>query len=293
MSNRVYPVFRGLAFSVTKTPNWASRMQRAVSGRMLRTSDYVNPIWTFKLIYAILHDYPWCSYTSPTELRAMMDFFNSSGGAFDTFLLTDPSDNTVTGQVLPGAISSVSSFALADGGSGYQVGDGVGTYFQGVLSPGGPDAQWQVTSISGGGSTGPITGLTLINPGSYAVAPSSPANLVDGSGSGATINVVWTTTVQLIRQLVPGGFAEAIIAPNNVSAIYFDTGSGPVPQLGWSVDPTTGLVTLPSAFTMTQPTITADFTYYFRVYFPDALDFEEIYSQMWQLRQVKLTSVVL
>ena len=204
MSQRVYPVFQGLAFSVTKTPNWSTRMQRAVSGRTLRTSDYVNPVWTFKLIYAVLHDKPWCSYTSPTELRTMMDFFNSSGGAFDAFLLTDPSDSSVTGQVI-------------------------------------------------------------------------------GTGDGVKV------TFQLVRQLVPGGFVEAIIAPNVVSTIYLNG----TPTIGtYTVDPLTGLVTFispPGAGVV----ITVDYTYYFRVWFPDALDFEEIYYQYWQLKQVKLTSVVL
>jgi hypothetical protein len=101
--------------------------------------------------------------------------------------------------------------------------------------------------------------------------------------------VTWLTTVQLVRQLVPGGFAEAIIAPNVVSNLYFNT----VAQVGWSVDATTGLVILPDPFLSTQPAITADFTYYFRVYFPDALDFEEMFIGFWQVRQVKLTSVVL
>jgi hypothetical protein len=290
MSNRVYPVFRGLAFSVTKTPNWASRNQRAVSGRMLRTSDYLNPIWTFKLIYAVLHDSPWCSYTSPTELRTMMDFFNSSGGAFDAFLLDDPSDDTVTGQVLPPAIGTIATIAISSPGSGYTAGQDVGL----GGGAGVPETTLTITSVNGSGG---ITGLVILIPGLYSVIPGTtnvPIAYMAGTGSGATVNVTWATTVQLVRQLVPGGFVENIIAPNNVSNIYFNSGSGPVAQIGWTVDQTTGLVTLPFPFTMgPQPTISADFTYYFRVYFPDALDFEEIYWQMWQLRQVKLTSVVL
>jgi uncharacterized protein (TIGR02217 family) len=203
MSQRIYPVFPGLSYTVTKTPGWATRMQRAVSGRTLRTSDYANPIWNFKLIYAVLHDSPWCSYTSPTELRTMMDFFNTSQGAFDAFLLNDPSDNTATGSVL---------------------------------------------------------------------------------GTGDNTN----TQFQLLRALVPGGRGEAMIAPNVVGNVYLNDS----PVAGWSVDDTTGLVTF-----ATPPgpgvVVTADFTYYFRVYFPDALDFEEFAHDYWEIKQVKLTSVVL
>jgi hypothetical protein len=285
MSQRVYPVFPGIAYAVTKTPNWASRMQRAVSGRTLRTSDYVNPVWTFKLIYAVLHDFAWCAHTSPTELRTMMDFFNSSGGAFDAFLLSDPTDNGVTGQVLPAAISAVATVAVNNAGTGYSNGDQVflagGTY----TAP----AAWTVSGSTGGGG---VTALSQINPGAYSIVPgtSAIATTTNGAGDGTlTLNVTWTTTVQLVRQLVPGGFAEAIIAPNTVSNVYF----GGTPQVGWTVDNTTGLITLPNPFTSTQPVITADFTYYFRVYFPDALDFEEFANGFWEIKQVKLTSVVL
>jgi len=285
MSQRIYPVFRGLAFSLTKTPNWASRMQRAVSGRTLRTSDYVNPVWTFKLIYAVLHDFAWCSYTSPTELRTMMDFFNSSGGAFDAFLLDDPSDNSVTGQPLPAALSSVATVTVNNPGTNYFSGDQVflagGTY----TAP----AAWTVASSTG---LGGVTALSPINPGAYSIVPgtSAVATTTNGPGDGTlTLNLTWVTTVQLVRQLVPGGFAEAIIAPRTVSNLYF----GAAPQSGWSVDYTTGLVTLPNPFFSAQPAISADFDYYFRVYFPDALDFEEFAHGYYQIRQVKLTSVVL
>lgn len=286
MSQRIYPVFRGLAFAVTKTPNWGTRMQRSISGRTLRTSDYVNPIWTFKLIYAVLHDFAWCSYTSPTELRAMMDFFNSSGGAFDAFLLDDPTDDTVTGQLLPAALSAVATVAVNNPGNSYSIGDQVslagGTF---AASP----ASWTVSGQTGGGG---VTALSEINPGSYSIVPgtSSVATTTNGAGDGTlTLDVTWLTTVQLVRTLAPGGFPEAIIAPNVVSNIYFAS----APQSGWTVDPTTGLVTLTNPFFSAQPVITADFTYYFRVYFPDALDFEEIYHGFYEIKQVKLTSVVL
>jgi hypothetical protein len=284
MSQRVYPVFRGLAFSLTKTSNWATRMQRSISGRTLRTSDYENPVWTFKLVYAVLHDFPWCSYTSPTELRAMMDFFNSSGGAFDAFLLDDPRDDSVTGQVLPEALSTATGVAVNNPGNNYSTGDDV--FLAG--GTGAAQSSWMVTATDGSG----VTGLSPINPGSYTIIPgtSSVATTTNGAGDNTlTLDPTWLTTVQLVRQLVPGGFSEAIIAPNTVSQIYF----AGAPQSGWTVDNTTGLVTLPNPFLSTQPAITADFTYYFRVYFPDSLDFEEIYSGYYQMRQVKLTSVVL
>ena len=86
------------------------------------------------------------------------------------------------------------------------------------------------------------------------------------------------------------GFDEPVTAPNIVSTIYFDG----IRQSAatYSVDPATGLVT----FATPPPSgrvITADFTYYFRVRFADdTAEFENFMYQLWQLKQVKLQSVL-
>jgi uncharacterized protein (TIGR02217 family) len=100
MSTDVFPVFTGLTFSVIKSPNWGTRIQRAISGRELRVKDYANPIWNFTLTYSVLHDYAFgATYLAiNTELRTLMSFVNLHGGAWDTFLFEDPSDNTAVGQ---------------------------------------------------------------------------------------------------------------------------------------------------------------------------------------------------
>ncbi len=97
------------------------------------------------------------------------------------------------------------------------------------------------------------------------------------------------TVFQLVRNF--GGFKEPIVAPNVVSAIYFN---GVLQSSSaYAVDAATGLVT----FTTPPPTgqaITADFTYYFRVRFADdTAEFENFMYQLWQLKQVKLQSVLL
>jgi uncharacterized protein (TIGR02217 family) len=110
---------------------------------------------------------------------------------------------------------------------------------------------------------------------------------VIGTGDGGT------TVFQLVRtmgmSLPGGGFAEPITAPNVLSAIYFD-GVVQSPS-GYSLAPTTGLVT----FTNPPPAgqvVTADFTYYFCVRFADdSADFENFLYQLWALKQVKFRSV--
>src|SRR5215204_4548184 len=108
------------------------------------------------------------------------------------------------------------------------------------------------------------------------------ADQVIGTGnSGATV-------FQLVRSM--GGFAEPVVAPNAVAAIRFN---GVVqPPANYAVDGETGLVTFAAAPPAGQ-VITADFTYRFRVRFADdSAEFENFMYQLWQLKQVKLQSVL-
>jgi uncharacterized protein (TIGR02217 family) len=209
----IFPTLPGLGWSVSKTPRFQTRIQRAISGRELRVLDQPNPIWSWTLTYSMLRDEhdtrgasgPGVGYD---ELRTLMGFFLQQQGALTPFLYDDPSDDSVAAQLL----------GMGDGGT---------TVFQLVRT----------------------MGATL--PG--------------------------------------GGFAEPVTAPNTVSAIYFD---GIVQSAsGYSVDPTTGLVTFASPPPAEQA-VTADFTYYFRVRFSDdSADFENFLYQLWALKQVKFQSI--
>jgi uncharacterized protein (TIGR02217 family) len=93
---------------------------------------------------------------------------------------------------------------------------------------------------------------------------------------------------QLVRTM--GSFAEPITAPNNVAAIYFN--GVRQDSATYTVDGDTGLVT----FTRPPPSgqsISADFTYRFRVRFADdTAEFENFMYQLWQLKQLKLQSAL-
>src|ERR1700689_4762721 len=52
----IFPSLPGLGWSVSKAPRFATRVQRAVSGRELRVLDQPNPIWTWTLTYSMLRD---------------------------------------------------------------------------------------------------------------------------------------------------------------------------------------------------------------------------------------------
>lgn len=108
------------------------------------------------------------------------------------------------------------------------------------------------------------------------------AGQVVGTGNSSS------SIFQLVRSM--GGFAEPITAPNAVAAIYFN-GVRQSPA-SYTVDAETGLVT----FATPPPAghvITADLTYRFRVRFADdSAEFENFMYQLWQLKQIKLQSVL-
>jgi uncharacterized protein (TIGR02217 family) len=113
----IFPVLPGLAWSVTKAPRFATRIQRAVNGRELRILDQPYPIWTWTLTYSLLRD-KWDTRGGSAlgagydELRTMAGFFLQQQGAFQPFLFDDPSDDTITAQPIGTGNSSTSVFQL-------------------------------------------------------------------------------------------------------------------------------------------------------------------------------------
>lgn len=110
---------------------------------------------------------------------------------------------------------------------------------------------------------------------------------VIGVGDGVT------TQFQLVRTigalLGSGGYNEPITAPQQVSAIYFN-GAQVAP--GHTTSLSTGIIAFPSA-PAAGTVIAVDFSYFFRVRFADDMaDFENFLYRLWQLRQVKLVSVL-
>jgi uncharacterized protein (TIGR02217 family) len=105
----VFPTLPGLAWSVTKTPTFQTRIQRAASGRELRALDYPYPLWQFTLVYDFLRDAPAAGYD---ELRTLMGFFMLCSGAFGSLLFQDPTDYQVSGQLIGIGDASQSAFQL-------------------------------------------------------------------------------------------------------------------------------------------------------------------------------------
>lgn len=161
MSNAVFPALPGISFGTTKTPIWSTKIQRAVSGKELRTALYSYPIYKIGLSYEVLRA------GAEAELQQLVGFFNSRKGSFDSFLYSDPSDNAVTGQ-------------------GFGVGDGVTKTFQLVRAFGGHtepvmnlDGEPVILVNGVAGSAHSVSSLGVVT---FTTAPAAGADLTwDGS----------------------------------------------------------------------------------------------------------------
>jgi uncharacterized protein (TIGR02217 family) len=105
----IFPALPGLAWSVTKSPISQTRIQRAVSGRELRALDYPYPLYQFQLTFAVLRQNVAGGYN---ELNTLMAFYKACQGAYGTFLFDDPTDDTITGQLVGVGDSSNNAFQL-------------------------------------------------------------------------------------------------------------------------------------------------------------------------------------
>jgi uncharacterized protein (TIGR02217 family) len=120
----IFPALPGLGWSVTKAPRFATRLQRAVSGRELRVLDQPYPIWTWTLTYTLLRD-KWDTRGAGglgvgyDELRTLAGFFLQQQGQFLPFLFDDPSDDAIIGQAIGTGDASTSVFQLVRNMAGF------------------------------------------------------------------------------------------------------------------------------------------------------------------------------
>lgn len=113
MSTQVFPTFPGLTWDIKRSAMNSTVMKSSPSGREFRVAMYSTPRYKYTLNYEVLR-----GGNAFTEWQQLVGFFNARAGSFDTFLLADPNDGSVSGQV-------------------FGAGDGVTTAFQLVRTLGG------------------------------------------------------------------------------------------------------------------------------------------------------------
>src|SRR5450759_2238082 len=114
MSNVVFPALPGLTWDIGMSPQFDTKVQRAVSGYEVRAAYRIYPLWTFKLKSELLRD-----TVANNELKPVIGFFNARQGSFDSFLHSAPSDNAVTAQAFGTGTGAQLAFHLVRSYGGY------------------------------------------------------------------------------------------------------------------------------------------------------------------------------
>ena len=124
MSNALYPsLVKGLTYTVLKTPEFSTLVQKSPNGSELRIPQTQNPLWHWSLIYEYLYDafntpdntMPYAPYT---DLQALMGFFLARQGQNDDFLFLDPDDNYVGPALIGSSPNLQAQLQLVTDGAG-------------------------------------------------------------------------------------------------------------------------------------------------------------------------------
>lgn len=95
MSAVPFPTLAGAQITVRRNPKWSTKIQKANSGKELRTSWQSRPIYEFTVTFEFLRQGNQPGAGVFSEAATLVDFYNARRGAWDTFLFTDPHDGTV------------------------------------------------------------------------------------------------------------------------------------------------------------------------------------------------------
>lgn len=108
------PTLAGLTWSRRKKPGYSTRVAKHTSGREVRLPLMANPLYEFEAVYGGLPSsgmYP--GPMGSNDLQTLMGFFLQMQGQANTFLYTDPRDNTVTSQEIAEGDGSSTQFLMA------------------------------------------------------------------------------------------------------------------------------------------------------------------------------------
>ena len=317
MSTQVFPTLIGLQWKRIRTPNFENIDQEAVSGLETRIALRPYPKYQWKMDFSYLGSGN-LNAVSNTDYQTLAGFYNSRQGGFDSFLLTEPDDSTVTGQSIGVGTGSVATFQLERT---------FGGFVEPILAPNTVSAVYlSAVSIPAAGYVAPTNGaLTSTTAGALA-------------GATYYVRSTWVTNS---GETLPATETSLAVAINKVLNVAHPTGAAPAGAIGWNVyvstttgietlqnaspiavgaawvEPTSGLVAgaaLPVANTtgwsvstwgsatpgiltfagnvLSTIAITADFTYYWPVRFDsDKNDFSNDMQYIWSLQGLTLKQV--
>ena len=166
MSNTIYPTLPGLAFQVQRTVMAPPvHVRTTPSRREFRARDATVPLYSYTLVYEFLR-----AHSTWVELQTLVGFFNARGGAFDSFLFTDPDDSQATVQLLGTGNAATTQFTLTRSFGGFAesvdaVNGTVQIYVNGTVQA--QPAQVTVSGNLATFTTAPASGATLTWTGAF------------------------------------------------------------------------------------------------------------------------------
>ena len=318
MSNALLPLPAGLGWDIHKTPNFSTIVQRAVSGREVRSPLYVTPLWDFEFVWKYLKDaqtfssapggntttastasgsYPATTYYVQTTWvlpgGESLPSTESSQAVTASHLLTVKP----TGSAPAGTLGYNVYVGLWSGGEVRQNAlpiDPATTWTQpttGLVNDPGGLRQYIITPPAFNSDLQTLLGFYLARQGQYdsflfADPTDNSVSLQSfGTGDGTT------TAFQLGR--VYGGFAEAIQNPFQVA--IFDNGTQK--SSGYTVGTlgtvNGGLVTFTTAPTAGHA-LTWSGSFFFRLRFKDDnSEFNQFLTNLYEHKGLDCTSVKL
>lgn len=291
MSTAVFPTLPGLTWSVSKKPQFSTRISKQQAGREVRSADYPMPIWEFDLSYDYLPDYQNAAQNLDTNLRTLLGFFMQRQGSFDTFLLKDPTDYVVIGgNQFTGDAVTLRFPLLRDFGGFEEV---IGQINNDLL------CSFDHTAVDTTTDTFTVTshGLTTAD---SPVAISSTGTIPGGSSLTSTY---WLIVVDPNTLALAASYTDAL---SGTKVNLTSQGSGvdsinrdiAVYDNGTLLDKTSYVVSGPNYLLFSSAPglgdiITADFLFYFNVRFlEDIHEYEQFFQNLWQLNKCDLLSVI-
>jgi hypothetical protein len=122
----------------------------------------------------------------PTDVLTNAQSSTTGSGTGATFVLTFSAATWSVNRRTQEAASA----AIGTAGTGYTVGD-VLTVTGGVQGFAGADATFTVSTISGGGGTGPVTAVTVTTVGNFEESPANDVAVTGGTGTACELTVTW------------------------------------------------------------------------------------------------------
>lgn len=125
MSTQVFPALAGLGWDVKRSQIWKTRAQEAIGGKETRLADWSYPRWEWELTFDFLRqagaNMQAATFAGSTyaEFATLAGFFNLRQGQFDSFLYTEPDDNTVAAQAIGTGDGTTTTFQLVRAFGGF------------------------------------------------------------------------------------------------------------------------------------------------------------------------------